>query len=91
MPKKKPTAKNISDLARSKPKEITTSRVRFLRRHKAFMPNDECNFPGGVAKTLVQIGVAEFVSRRGVWCNPDGSPITPSAKAKRDAKTTDQD
>lgn len=55
-------------------------RVRFTKRHKAFMPGDEHNFPGGVAKTLAGLGLAEITVAR-------GEPVAPGAGTKTPAKT----
>lgn len=55
-------------------------RVRFIKRHKAYMPGDEHNFPGGVAKTLAQLGIAEITIAR-------GETVAPGAGAKAPAKT----
>lgn len=58
-----------------------TSRVKFTRRHKQYMPGDEEEFAGGVAKTLVNtLNVAEFLTRKGEPCSPDGTPLKAATK-----------
>lgn len=77
-PEAAPAAAESAKPAKPKPSkqpQNPTSRIRFVKRHKGFMPGDETEQTGGVAKTLVQIGVAEFLTRKGVKCKPDGSPL----------------